>query len=445
MFRYVKGEGLNVGCCLTWGPCFDYQRQFFGRNPDRLSEPLTLIKYDVEVSGFGSQALGHVCLLNLRDMDYPGSGGSKLTGWPTWTTPLMRWAKGQGAVTGYAHSANGLGVNPADASRRLLAELDTGADGAVSREEADAGRLPLPEPFEAIDIVTDGRLTEPELVKSHERVRGRLPNLAIPQMNGIGAQEVCVTTALGICDFLSTMDTDRVAEWNCWYHLLNCGFPLKISGETDFPCITDQRVGQGRVYVQLGKVDKVDFGAWCEGIRLGRSYVSDGYAHALDFRVAGVAPGTGEVRRDSAGDVEVKATVAFAADEPLGTSVGGPRPAGPVRTVELVVNGKVAAAKDVPADGRPHDLSFTFRAAESGWVALRQFPQLHTNQVNVIVGGKPIRASRESARWCAGVIEQLWRVREREIDPAERTEAETTFRAAVETYRRIAGESKAGT
>ena len=29
MFLQVKGEGLNVGCILTWGPCYDYQRRFF--------------------------------------------------------------------------------------------------------------------------------------------------------------------------------------------------------------------------------------------------------------------------------------------------------------------------------------------------------------------------------------------------------------------------------
>ena len=29
MFLQVKGEGLNVGCVLTWGPCFDHQRKFF--------------------------------------------------------------------------------------------------------------------------------------------------------------------------------------------------------------------------------------------------------------------------------------------------------------------------------------------------------------------------------------------------------------------------------
>ena len=76
-------------------------------------------------------------------------------------------------------------------------------------------------------------------------------------------------------------------EWNCWYHIMNCGFPLKVCGETDFPCISGSRVGQGRVYVQLGKVDMIDFAAWCEGIAKGRSYVSDGYAHALEFKVNG--------------------------------------------------------------------------------------------------------------------------------------------------------------
>jgi hypothetical protein len=95
MFLHVKGEGLNVGCNLTWGPCFEYQRGFFEPGPHRLSEPFTVLKYDVEVSGFGSQALGHVCLLNLRDQVYPGSEGTKTRGWPTWTTPLMKLKRDQ--------------------------------------------------------------------------------------------------------------------------------------------------------------------------------------------------------------------------------------------------------------------------------------------------------------------------------------------------------------
>jgi len=235
-----------------------------------------------------------------------------------------------------------------------------------------------------------------------------------------------------------------VPEWNCWYHIMNCGFPLKASGETDFPCISGSRVGQGRVYVQLGKVAAVDFKAWCDGIAKGRSYVSDGYAHALKFEVAGKAPGFGDVALDRPGTVAVKATVAFASDTSLGTATGGRVPAGPTRKVELIVNGKVAATKEVPADDKPHELAFDVPVERSSWVALRQYPQLHTNPVAVLVGGQPIRASRDSAKWCVGVIEQLWRVRERDIAPAERPEAEKTFQKALEVYKTIAQEAPEG-
>ena len=244
-----------------------------------------------------------------------------------------------------------------------------------------------------------------------------------------------------MCDFISAMDTERVQEWNCWYHLLNCGFPLKVSGETDFPCVTDSRVGQGRVYAHLGKVERVEYGAWCEAIRKGRSYVSDGYAHALEFTVDGQAPGHDDVALARKGRVTAKAKVAFAAETPLGTSAFAILLPGKTRMVELVVNGLPVARREVPADDRVHEVSFEVPIERSSWVALRHFPQLHTNPVNVLVGGQPIRASRKSALWCIGTIEQLWRIRHSWIAASERKEAKRTFDRAVERYRTIAAES----
>jgi hypothetical protein len=459
MFLQVKGEGLNVGCVLTWGPCYDFQRRYFSPGADRLSEPMTVLKYDVEVSGFGSQALGHVCLLNLKDQTYPGSEGTKTKGWPTWTTPVLRWAKTQGAVTGYAHSASGLQIVAANAARRMLAALDTDKDGKLSPAETAAGLLP--EDFAAIDADRDGLLSHAELVAAHDRAAERLPNYAIPEMNSVGAMEFPVTAALGVCDFISAMNTARIAEWNAWYHVLNCGFPIKVSGETDFPCMSGTRVGQGRVYVQLGKIERVDFTAWCEGLRAGRSYVSDGFAHALEFTVNGTAAG-GRVALENPAGVTVRAKVAFAPAGPAGAAYGGVVPKGGlrflgdtvnlheprdreviggVRKVELVVNGVAVAQRDVPADGRIHEVVFPAAIERSSWVAVRHFPQMHTNPVEVIVGGRPIRAAKTSALWCIGVIEQLWRERARAISVAERPEAERTFREAIEIYRRIAGES----
>jgi len=230
---------------------------------------------------------------------------------------------------------------------------------------------------------------------------------------------------------------------------MDCGFPLKASGETDFPCISGSRAGQGRVYVQLGKVDHIDFGAWCKGIQEGKSYVSDGYAHALEFNVNGVAPGFGEVKLEAAGTAKVSAKVAFASALPFGTANGAPVPKGNTRKVELIVNGKVVASDNVPADDKVHGLTFEVPIEKSSWVALRHFPQMHTNAVPVLVGGKPIRASRASAKWCVGVIEKLWEVRGQagpgpRISTEERPEAEKTFQKAIEIYKRIAAEAEEG-
>jgi hypothetical protein len=461
MFRQVKGEGLNVGSVLTWGPGFDRQKQFFSPTTDRRSEPLTLMKYDIEVSGFGSEALGHVVLLNLKEQIYPGATGSK--GWPTWTLPVLRWTKAQGGVGGYAHSGSGLQVDPVAATTRLLEQLDTNKDGRLVAAEATLGLLP--EPFAEIDTDRDGFVREAELKASHDRADDRLPNLAIPELNSVGAQEIFVTAAHGVTDFISALDTDRIREWNAWYHLMNSGLPVKASGETDFPCMSGTRAGQGRSYVQLGKQSRVDYAQWCRGIARGRSYVSDGYAHALAFDVNGKTSGD-ELQLASSAMVTVKGTIAFSPETPLEPAYGGAIPVGGLRhvgdtvirreilslnpayqrghrLVQVVVNGRAVASREVPADGREHAVEFSVPIERSSWIALRQFPQLHTNPVIVLVGGRPIRASRESALWALACIDQLWRVRAGGIAPGERADAEKAYEEARAVYRRIAAESPA--
>src|SRR5207302_3014340 len=167
----------------------DYQRRFFTPAAHELSGPLSVMKYDLEISGFGSEALGHVCLLNLKEQAYPGSDGTKSKGWPTWTTPVMKWAKAQGAVTGYAHSASGLEIDAQDGTRRLFTRFDTNHDGLLVRAECAGALLPLP--VDTIDADRDGALTKSELVAAHDRAAEQLPNLAVPQMNGVGAMEIC--------------------------------------------------------------------------------------------------------------------------------------------------------------------------------------------------------------------------------------------------------------
>lgn len=461
MFRQVQGEGLNVGCVLTWGPCFEHQRQYFGAQADMFGTTDTLLKYDLEISGFGSQALGHVCLLNLSDQTYPGSEGGKTEGWPTWTTPVMRWAKEQGGYAGYAHSASGLAIDPEAASDRLVARFDQNRDGKLSSQEA-RGAL-LPHTFADIDRDRDAHVSTLELVAAHKDAADQLPNLAIPEMNGVGAMEICVSSVAGVCDFISAMDTRRIQEWNTWYHLLNCGFPLKVSGETDFPCMSSRRVGQGRVYVHLGREAELEFAQWCKGLAEGRSYVSDGFAHLPMMSVNGVAPGYGQVNLSQPGTVRVTAQVAFAPRTPEGVAYAtqqseagrsvigdtvvlhGSRSedwvSGGQRRVEVIVNGHSVAHQMVVADGQPHPIEIEVPIEQSSWVAIRHFPQLHSNPVNVIVGDAPIRASKSSARWCVEMTQLLWKNREKRIRPAEREAAKQAFDQAIETFIKIADDS----
>ena len=195
-------------------------------------------------------------------------------------------------------------------------------------------------------------------------------------------------------------------------------------------------------------------------------FCDEPYAHALEFEVNGARPGTRDVELDVPGKVTLKTRVTFAAAQPKTVAQGGVVPAtgkrhvgdtvvlhadrteelqrGGSRMVEIVVNGNVVASQKVPADGLVHDLTIEIPVDRSSWVAVRHFPQLHTNPVNVIVGGQPIRASRQSARWCVETIELLWKNRERRISAAERDEAARTFQRAIARYREIAAECPEG-
>src|SRR5262245_40812271 len=401
MMRHVLGEDLNVGCCLSWGPCWYHQKRYFEGKPHKLSTPTHLLRYDVEVSGFPSSHSGHICLLRLREQDYPGT--KLINDWPSWDLPIFKWAKGQGAVVGFAHSGWGLDVG-----------------------------------------------------------KGRdLPSYTVPPYNGIGANEYVMDVTHGMCDFISTVDTPAVWELNVWYHTLNCGYRCRISGETDFPCIFGERVGLGRSYVHLGS--KLDFDAWAEGIKNGRCYVGDGKSHLIDFSVndTGVGLNKSEVKLAEPGTVKVKARVAALlepkiteATEAIRKTPLDRKPYWDVERariegtrnvpVEVIVNGVAVDRREIEANGREQEIEFAVPIKKSSWVCLRILPTSHTNPVFVLVGDKPIRASKKSAEWCLKAIDKCWEQKAPGIKgpvPSERRdrelqEAKAAYDQAREEYRK---------
>ena len=395
MWPQIDGEALNLASVLTWGPSYYFQKQFFSGADHPLSTPSRLMHYDLEVSGFPSSHAGHLVLLGLKDQDYPGA--TRLEEWPTWTLPVLRWSHDQGAVVGFAHSGWGLEVKSRD-----------------------------------------------------------LPNYEMPGFDGIGANEYIVdVTHPDTVDFISAGDTPYVWELNIWYHTLNAGFRTRISGETDFPCIFDDRVGMARSYA---KVDgPLTYRKWLDAVRAGRSYVSDGKTHLMEFTVNGTAAGAAdsEVKLQARGRVSVSVKAAANLDplpnEALRQLRYDEKPywdierarIGTTRTVpvEVIVNGERAAVQNLVADGKVRTLTFDLNVSQSSWIAVRVLPSAHTNPVFVLVGGKPIRASRRSAEWCLNAVNQCWTQKAARTRATELDAARAAYDHAREVYRQRIAES----
>ena len=234
-------------------------------------------------------------------------------------------------------------------------------------------------------------------------------------------------------DFISTMNTDRVAEWNLWYHVLNCGIRVRASGETDFPCITGERVGMGRVYVKLA--GPLDFDAWCDGLAAGRSYVSDGRTHLMDFKATDSLRGTERELGTANGQCDVQKGDALTFSVTAAARYEGT----PATRVEWIVNGYPVSSQEIPADGSLHDLVFQHRFDRSSWVAARVFPGGHTNPIFVIVDGQPI-LEQLSAAWCLRCVETCRRAKLPIYREDERAQAEADYSHAIEFFRQLVGE-----
>lgn len=433
MMRHILGEDLNVGCVLSWGPCWYSQKKFFEGQVSKLSTPEYLMRYDVEVSGFPSSHAGHLCLLRLQEDDYPGT--RKIEEWPSWTIPVLAWAKQQGGVVGYSHSGWGLALPDVmpDGSRRFVGNTWGGAPAGWAGKAADS-----------------------------------LPDYAMPPFDGIGANEYIVAAANNVCDFISTVDTPAIWELNIWYHTLNCGFRTRISGETDFPCIYGDKVGLGRIYVKLDNDEELTFDTWVDGLKAGRSYCGDGLSHIMDFKVNDLGVGQtvgggepGQLDLEEPGTVRVSFdSAALLAAQPTPQTerirsrrldqkpywhiercrIGRSREV----PVEVIVNGEVAATRNLLADGEIRHMNFDVPLDKSSWVAVRILPSVHTNPVFVQVGGKPIRANLKSAQWCRKAVDVCWQAKQGQIREQDQTAAKVAYTLAREIYDRIAAEAESG-
>jgi len=165
-----------------------------------------------------------------------------------------------------------------------------------------------------------------------------------------------------------------------YYHLLNCGLRLPPSAGSASGVLPNP-VGYNRVYVHAEP--ELTYEKWCEGVRAGRSFVSNG--PLLRCRANGQYPGQ-----------------TLAARGPLAIQLEGRLDSrDPIEAVELVRNGR-AERVTLPA---------RFVVEESGWFLVRAIAAL-TNTFRfastapwyVEIGGAPMRPRAAAARffvdWC---------------------------------------------
>src|SRR5437764_264422 len=172
----------------------------------------------------------------------------------------------------------------------------------------------------------------------------------------------------------------------------------------------------------------------------------------MDFTVNGHGVGEkgSELKLNSAGTVHVTARVAARLDEARNPDLRARNYAqqpywhierariGDSREVpvEVIVNGYPVAQRVIVADGKQQDVAFDVPIERSSWVALRILASSHTNPVFVVVGGKPIRASRRSAQWCLDGVDKCWSQKKAFIQSSEKEDALQAYEHERPAYRR---------
>ena len=252
------------------------------------------------------------------------------------------------------------------------------------------------------------------------------------------ARELPIDAVLGVVHAMDMMsynsDEERSAE--LWYRLLNCGLKLAACVGTD--ALLDRStepLGGDRVYVKT--VGPLTMQSWLEGLKGGRTFVTNGPVPTLE--VQGKGPGeTCELA--ATGNLRVSATVEGYV---------------PFNAIELIVNGKVAAYEKVEAGQRIKRIDIELPIDRSSWIAMRvrgpDHPTVfdgpvwaHTSPVYVMVAGQKI-ASRPDAQYFVDWIEQMLRVvaaRNRYPSVQDRRQVEMLFRRAQDEFRKMVDASQ---
>jgi hypothetical protein len=162
---------------------------------------------------------------------------------------------------------------------------------------------------------------------------------------------LAVDAPSGLLTFIEVLQFD-LPHYDVWYEMLNLGARLAPAAGTDYPCIPSLP-GRERFYTRVdGPPSRA---AWIEGVRRGRTFVTNGPMLELEIDGAGVGD---ELRLEGPRSVRILGRVRF---DPTRDDVQG---------LELIRNGEVAA-ETAARTGSEISLDVAIEVSAPAWFALR--------------------------------------------------------------------------
>lgn len=193
-----------------------------------------------------------------------------------------------------------------------------------------------------------------------------------------GHTEDPVPILKGLVDALEiNMHRDNGFPLQEWYRYLNCGYRVSVCGGTD-KMGAYTALGWMRTYALLDPNRPFDYGTWCDAVRAGRTFTTNG--PLMDFRVEGKGIGDTITLPSGGGNLEVHAAAECYA---------------PIDRIEIICGGRVVASESVKRGARRLEVKTTLPFKCSGWIAARcygvpktpgEYLGAHTSPVYVTVG-----------------------------------------------------------
>ncbi|MBW7996504.1 MAG: hypothetical protein FVQ81_08065 [Candidatus Glassbacteria bacterium] len=257
-----------------------------------------------------------------------------------------------------------------------------------------------------------------------------------PKWGDYDAFELPVDLALGGLDAMdiACLWSSELLSSKLYYRLLNCGFKMAVSAGTDvFTSRVNPAPGADRVYAHAGS--PLDYAAWIEAFRGGRTFVTNG--PMMWFTVNGEEPGSSLDLESNGATVTVEVTA---------------RSVAPIDSLEIIVNGEAVRKVEAVGDGREVSLSVELPLTESCWIAARALGPghrlvldthlfAHTSPVYVYLDSEPISSAGDAEYFIWWIDEVLKRVdaRDRWTADEHKWRIHELFRLARQYYERMAG------